>query len=545
MTSSLVSRRTLILAPAAALAASPAWLHAQMHDGMDHGSAGMSGMPGMSGHAGHSQPQAAATSGHGAEPLAPDSALPSGRPWRALTPLANSSRKPGVFRARLTAAPTQVEFIPGRRTEVWAYNGLTPGPLIEVREGDRVEIEFVNHLPHPSTIHWHGLPVPADQDGSPMDRVAPGARRLYRFTLPVGSAGTYWYHPHPHRMTAEQVFRGLAGALVVRAAGDPLAGLPERHLFVSDLKLTADGRIPPNTVRDWMNGREGQFALVNGQLRPLISGQGAERWRIWNASSARFLRLSLGGQAFAQVGTDGGLLPAARTGLTELLLAPAERAELFVSAADRARFELAAETYDRGLMDLRHMMAGGDAEHRRLPPAPRRVLAQIQWQPSAPSAPAVPTLPERLRAIRPLGEPRVQRQVLFTEAMDMEALHGVDEQVYLRPQGLAFQVNGRLYDMDRIDFRSRRGEVEQWDIVNATDMDHPFHIHGTQFQVVERVVDNVTTPEPVLAWRDTVNVRPAEIVRIRLAQEQPGLRMFHCHVLEHEDLGMMGNLLVE
>lgn len=526
-----LTRRALMLAPLA-LAATPAWLRAQAQGHghmMDHGA------PGMPGHAG-AQPAGAA------EPLAADGALPSGQAWRALTPLANGSGQAGLFRARLTAAPAQVEFLPGRPTTVWAYNGMTPGPLIEVREGDTVEIEFHNRLPQASTIHWHGLPVPADQDGSPMDAVEPGGSRLYRYTLPRGSAGTYWYHPHPHHMTAEQVFRGLAGALVVRAADDPLAHLPERHLFISDLKLTAGGRIPPNTLLDWMNGREGQFALVNGQLRPAIDARGLERWRIWNASSARFLRLRLDGQAFAQVGTDGGLLAAPLRGLEELLLAPAERAELLVSAAEAGSFALTAESYDRGLMDMRHMMAGGDTEHRRLPPPAARVLAQVRWQPPAEAQRAVP---DRLREIRPLGAAKVQRQVLFTEVMDMEALHGLHEQAYHRPgQGMEFQINGQLYAMDRIDFTARRGEVEQWDIINATDMDHPFHIHGTQFQVVERVFDNAATPEPVLAWRDTVNVRPAEIVRIRLAQDQPGLRMFHCHVLEHEDLGMMGNLLV-
>lgn len=529
MTASTFSRRTLLrLAPLGL--AGPAWLQAQTFNPGAHGAHG--------------------AMNHGASPspasarpvaLAPDSAVPSGRDWRGLVPLANTSGQPGLFRARLVAAPAQVEFIPGRKTTVWAYNGMTPGPLIEVNEGDTVEIEFENRLPQPSTIHWHGLPVPADQDGNPMDLVAPGARRLYRYTLPKGSAGTYWYHPHPHYMTAEQVFRGLAGGFVVRAADDPLRGLPERHLFVSDLRLAADGRIPANTVMDWMNGREGQFALVNGLLRPVVAQQGTERWRIWNACNARFLRLRLGGQAFAQVGTDGGLLGAPVQGLTELLLAPAERCELVVAAGGApAAWELSAESYDRGLMSLQHMM--GEAGERRLPPAPRRVLAHVR---STPAAAPQPALPAALRPITPLGEAKVQRQVLFTEVMDMDAMHGLSEHAQQRPQGMQFQINGQVYDMDRIDFTARRGEVEQWEIINASDMDHPFHIHGTQFQVVERVIDNQTVPEPVLAWRDTVNVRPAEIVRIKLAQDLPGLRMFHCHVLEHEDMGMMAHLMVK
>ena len=142
--------------------------------------------------------------------LAAVDALPAGAYLHELPRLGNESSTRGVFRAELTARPTQVELIPGIKSTRWLYNGTPIGPLIDVREGDTVEIRFVNHLPQPSTIHWHGLPVPAAQDGNPRDRVEPGRTRVYHFTLPPGSAGTYWYHPHPHMLSAEQVFRGLA-----------------------------------------------------------------------------------------------------------------------------------------------------------------------------------------------------------------------------------------------------------------------------------------------------------------------------------------------
>ena len=153
------------------------------------------------------------------------------------------------------------------------------------------------------------------------------ARRLYRFKLPLDSAGSYWYHPHPHGYTAEQVYRGLAGVFIVRATNDPLKSIPERHLVFSDLKLSADGRIADSDMNDEMNGREGQFALVNGQQQPVLrfDSNGRERWRIWNANSARYLRLSLPGVKLTLVGTDGGLLEHPISGLTELMLAPAER----------------------------------------------------------------------------------------------------------------------------------------------------------------------------------------------------------------------------
>ncbi|MWR77433.1 multicopper oxidase domain-containing protein, partial [Escherichia coli] len=137
-----------------------------------------------------------------------------------------------------------------KETEFWAYNGQLPGPQIEVFEGDTVEIEFINHLPQPSTVHWHGLDVPNEADGNPMDMVEPQGKKVYRFTLPQGSAGTYWYHPHPHDHVSEQVYKGLAGTFVVKAKNDPLAHLPEQHWVISDLRLNADGTIPANTMLD-------------------------------------------------------------------------------------------------------------------------------------------------------------------------------------------------------------------------------------------------------------------------------------------------------
>jgi len=204
-------------------------------------------------------------------PLAPADSLSSGAPLATLRKLANESGQPGVFRATLVAKPIQREVLPGKPTTFWQYGamhgdtaqGPVVGPLIDVREGDTVEIRFVNRLPQPSTIHWHGLPVPPDQDGNPSDPIAPGATRVYRFTLPPGSAGTYWYHPHPHMMTAEQVFRGLAGPIVVRAAEDPLAAWPERHLFLSDLRLASDG----------FNSGERHDGLDEWPLRAIRAGQ--------------------------------------------------------------------------------------------------------------------------------------------------------------------------------------------------------------------------------------------------------------------------------
>lgn len=528
-----------LAAAAASLFARGAFAAGQAMDGMQgmEGMEGMDDMPDMKpapAHARHGKPAPGPASA-----LAAADALPAGAPLAALRVLANESREPGVFRATLVAQPVARALLPGAApTTLWQFGadtqGPAVGPLIDVREGDAVEIRFVNRLPQPSTIHWHGLPVPPDQDGNPSDLVAPGATRVYRFTLPKGSAGTYWYHPHPHMATAEQVFRGLAGPIVVRAADDPLAGWPERHLFVSDLKLARDGAIAPNDMMDWMNGRQGQFALVNGARRPRISLTGDERWRVWNGCSARYLRIAFDdGRPFAHVGTDGGLFDAPRE-VASLLLAPGERAELVVRAGDRASHTvLTALEYDRGKM----AMAMSEAAHGSLPPDPALPLADVAFEPAAPRA-----LPARLRAVPALGEPVARKEVVFGEQMDMAAMmragaHG-------RPAGMRFMVNGATFEPHRATLTSRRGEIESWTIRNETDMDHPFHLHGTQFQVVEREIDGETAPEPYRAWRDTVNVRKGERVRILTTQTERGERMFHCHILEHEDLGMMGTLKV-
>ena len=186
-----------------------------------------------------------------------------------------------------------------------------------------------------------------------MDPIAPGASRTYEFTLPVGSAGTYWYHPHPHEFTAEQVFRGMAGLFIVRSRTDPVpAAIEEKLLVISDLRLAADGTIPANTPMDWQNGREGNYVLVNGQYQPVLTikpGQ-SQRWRILNATNARYLRLAVTGHTMTLIGTDGGLLRSPVPGLNDILLAPAERVEVIVTASLAAGSSAVLQSlpYDRG-----------------------------------------------------------------------------------------------------------------------------------------------------------------------------------------------------
>ena len=438
--------------------------------------------------------------------------LPRDGVLQPIAKLENQSHQQNIFKADVIAAPTEMEFVAGKKTTVWAYNDSLPGSLIEVNEGDSVEITFINKLPQPSTIHWHGLPIPPEQDGNPMDPVLPGQSHTYRFTLPEGSAGTYWYHPHPHEYTAEQVYRGLAAPFIVRAKNDPLKNIPERNLMISDLKLTSEGDIAGNDAMDWMNGREGQYVLVNGQFQPVIDLQGTERWRIWNASSARYLNLSLSGHKFTLVGTDGGLLEKPVRDLQQILLSPAERVEIIVDTfGQRGASNLQIEPYNRGKM-------GHVATEKTTKIATVNMLAGSSIR-----------VPDFLRKIDDPGVAKSIKKIIFTEVMSMA--NG--------QHSMQFLINGKSFDMARVDFISRIHEVELWEISNQSDMDHPFHVHGTQFQVVETERNNVRTVAPYRAWKDTVNVRAGETVRIKIRQDFSGLRMLHCHILEHEVQGMM------
>lgn len=458
----------------------------------------------------------------GVPPVTGD-ALPEGQPLRPLAALPNESGQAEQFSGTLAAAPTLATLIPGQSTAMWLYNGVIPGPLLELREGQHVRIRLDNRLPQDTTVHWHGLLVPPDQDGNPMDPVRPGASRIYEFDVPTGTAGTYWYHPHAHQTVAEQVARGLAAPLIVRADDDPLAHLPDVTMFVSGLRLDRNAQISAHSPMDWTLGRQGEALLVNGGRLPVhtVRPGTTQRWRILNATSARYLRIALDGHTLTLVGTDGGLLAAPIAGLSEVLIAPAQRIEVLVTvdATPNARYRLRALRYESEFMGL------GTYRDDDL------LTLATSAEPSAVPA----DIPQSLRPIAALGVPSAQQRVELSESMGMGMMGG----------GMfGFLINGRSFDMNRVDLTTVQGRVELWDIVNNTSMDHPIHIHGTQFQLASRAVAGVVTPAPHLAWLDTVNVPSRQSATIKVRQTMPGKRMFHCHILEHEDAGMMGVLEV-
>lgn len=456
-------------------------------------------------------------------PSATPRVLPEGLPLRTLGALVNESADESQFSATLVAAPAVATALPGPSTPMLLYNTVGPGPLIELREGQHVRITLDNQLDHDSTIHWHGLPVPPDQDGNPMDPVHAGASRLYEYDIPPGTAGTYWYHPHPDAATAEQVARGLAGPLIVRAPDDPLAHIPEVTIFITGLRLDQNARIAADDAIDWSVGRQREKLLVNGDRLPVhaVRPGTTERWRIFNATAARHFRLALEGHTLTLVGTDGGLLGAPIAGLPEIVLAPAQRIEILatLNASPNGRYRLRALSYETDFLGLGTYVDDD--------------LLTVVTTNELPAAPI--DVPTSLRPIADLG-PAAVRQLV-----DLDEVHGLCTRTGAT---VAFLINGRTFDPTRVDLTMVAGRVELWDIVNHTAMAHPFHIHGTQFQLVSRQLGTVVTPAPYLAWIDTILVPSQQTATIKTRQALPGKRMFHCHILEHEDNCMMAILEV-
>jgi FtsP/CotA-like multicopper oxidase with cupredoxin domain len=387
----------------------------------------------------------------------------------------------------------------------WGYNGQVPGPTLEARVGDVLEVRLTNSLAEPTSIHWHGLRLPAAMDGTDMAQwpVAPGATFTYRFRLP--DAGTFWYHPHSNEPV--QLERGLYGALVVRADDEPVLD-EERVLVLDDLRLDRRGRMAGfDGALQRHDGREGDVRLVNGEVEPdltIAAGQ-VERWRIVNASSARYVRLSIGGAPFRILGTDGGLIEAPVIA-SDVLLPPGDRIDLAVGPFEGEE-ELAIEalTYGRGTVKSRKTERFATLRVGR-------------------AKPSKAFIPERLRTIAPLAAASATptRTVEFGEKLSL--LRGMD-----------FLVGGEAHHRDT---PVKVGELQVWDVVNSTHMDHPFHLHGFFFQVL-----SLDGESPAwVSWEDVVNLPPKSTTRIAwMPDDRPGGWMYHCHILEHHAAGMMGH----
>jgi len=417
----------------------------------------------------------------------------------------------GVLSATLTLRGGLIDY-DGRKRWAVTVNGTTPGPTLRVKPGDTLKLTLDNQLGASTNLHTHGLRVsPSGNADNPFLEIKAGDKFNYEIPIPKDHpSGMFWYHPHMHHLVASQIFGGFFGAIVVEDSLDEIpeiAATNERLLLIHD---TRDGNtesaVTSATMMEMREGREGPLVMINGVEGPTLQANGskAERWRLLNASSSRFYRLKLDDHRMHVISRDGGRL-AAREEVDELVLVPGERAEVIVQPAKDGTFSLRALPISRGNM-------GASAGY---------VLATLRVNGGS-GAPAA--LPTRLATVVDPGSLRVTnaREVVLEMTMG---------------QGMPrFLVDGREFDANRIDIRVKLGTVEDWTVRNVGQMDHPFHLHIWPFQVLEQS-ERGSVPK---GWKDVVNVPAGGSVKVRIPFEQTGGKtVYHCHILDHEDMGMM------
>ena len=447
-----------------------------------------------------------------------------------------------VFNVRLQEG--QVEFVEGVTTETKGFNGDYLGHTIRVSEGDDVVLNVINELDQPSTVHWHGLHVPAEMDGTPHQLIPAG--ETWQASYPIlNEAATMWYHPHAHGTTAQQVVEGLAGMYIIDDGNSMsldipnIYGLDDIPLIVQDRNFV-DG-VMQGIVRGGGAGvYYGDQMLANGRLDAWAEVPAKQiRLRILNGSLSRIYSFGFAdGREFYQIASDGGLLESP-VPTTQLLMATGERAEIVVDLSDGEEAVFMTLDDDR----LRGGDNGGNYEILRLIPDTSHEMAESNPTP----------LPETLNVIERWTEEdadNVRPLVLAGQVTTIEDptdlyLEMDHDESQANAGGRGIPINGKVMDMERIDEVVMMGDIEIWEISN-NGQPHPVHIHDVQFQILDR--DGVP-PEPYEAgWKDTVLVSNGETVRVIMKFDTYANEtipyMFHCHILQHEDGGMMGQFIV-
>lgn len=437
-----------------------------------------------------------------AAPLALDTPL-------RVPPLLHPEPADGGRSFELTLQEGLTEILPGTRTPTWGINGTFLGPTLRAARGDEVRMTVRNRLPEITTVHWHGMRLPALIDGGPHQVIESGADWAPRWTLDQPAATT-WYHPHPHGSTARHMYRGLAGMFVIDDAQGPelpsAYGVDDFPLLLQDKSFAADGSLAGDPLQGTY-GILGDHHLVNGTYDPRLDVTTERvRLRLLNAANARMYNLAFADQRrFHVIANDGGLL-AAPVEVGTLTLTPGERAEIVVPFAPGE--EAILQTVDNGV-DI----AAGTADVLRFVAAP-------ELGPS-------PALPAQLADPTPIVPPQGARVRRFE-------LNGRNA------------INGNRMDMQRIDEIVPAGAVEIWEIINPGNLSHNFHIHEVAFQILD--VNGAPPPPQTAGYKDTVSL-PAG-ASVRLAVRFDGYvdplspYMYHCHILRHEDAGMMGQFVI-
>ncbi|HEX9485547.1 MAG TPA: multicopper oxidase family protein [Gemmatimonadales bacterium] len=414
----------------------------------------------------------------------------------------------GVLALTLTAARRPVQ-VGGRPVTAEVYNGSYVPPTLRVQPGDVVRLRLVNALDETTNLHMHGLAVsPLGSSDDVFLHIAPGQAQDYEIRIPATHPpGLYWYHPHPHGRSDDQVRNGMSGALIVEGLLDPfpeLRDLPEHVLLLKDAQI-GDGKVVHREIGD------DAVRTVNGMLNPTITLRPGETqlWRIGNVGADLYYLLTLDGHRFFEVARDGHRL-ARLVPKRQLLLEPGAREEVLVQAAGPGTYQLRTAAFNTGPQGNHY---------------PAAVLATVRVEGAA-----VPplTLPKRLLPVADLRRRITHRRtIVFSESAD----------------GDKFFVDGRTFDPSRLDTRVKLGAIEAWTIRNESGELHDFHIHQTHFQMTE--VNGV--PQRFDGYRDIVNVPVHGEVKVIIPFTDPaivGRFVYHCHLLSHEDKGMMATIEV-
>ncbi|RIY39741.1 multicopper oxidase family protein [Neopusillimonas maritima] len=432
----------------------------------------------------------------------------------------------------LIAQAGKTSFFPERESVTLGYNGNYLGPTLRVHRGDDVEVAITNALREDTTVHWHGLLVPGELDGGPHQLIRP--RSTWRPVLPINQpAATLWYHSHVHGRTAKQVYTGLAGLLIVTDDEEKALGLPSEYgvddlpLILQDRQFEDGALVFPQGMMAAMHGRRGDTLMVNGTVNPVTRvPRRLVRLRLANGSNAREYDLAFADdRLFHWIASEGGLLEKP-VELRSLRLAPGERAEILVDFSD-GRATTLDTAPDNNVSMMMRMMTGV----ARLGGVGRETV--VGFEPEGTEALGA-KVPERLSTHERLDVSKAVRRRRFVMNMGMGGMMG-------RGMGM-FGINGHAFDMQRINEKVRLGDTEIWE-VSGNMMTHPFHIHGVHFQVLSRNGSDKGIRDQGL--RDTVVVR--EPVELLVRFLQPAISspfMYHCHILEHEDNGMMGQFVV-
>ena len=425
----------------------------------------------------------------------------------------------------LIMQPGSMAYVSGKQTTTWGYNGDILGPTLLMHKGDEVVINVTNQLGEPTTTHWHGIHLPAIMDGGPHQRIENGGTWQAQYTI-MNEEATFWYHPQLEGKTAEHVYAGLAGLFIVKDPQSELA-LPDKYgiddipLIVQDKIFDADGSFNyPGTNF----GVKGDQFLVNGAVTPVFDAPAQfVRFRLLNGSNARFYNFGFSDdRQFHQIGTDGGLLERP-VPLTRLRLSTGERAEILVDFSGEENSRVRLVSFSSELDNINPIWNSNALD--------KSTFDIMTIDVKAATANPIAALPVSLASINRLQEGQAARTRAFKLEMGFSG---------------PMKINGQSMDMNRIDQTVKLNDTEIWEIRNSSDFPHPFHIHDIQFLILTR--DGSPPAENEAGWKDTVLVMPHETVRIiahfsdYADPDKP--YMFHCHVLEHEDAGMMGQFVV-